>query len=77
VKRIESVARVSSPARKRELDSMGGRIVEMLTAAAEMAEADIEHEFETLCQKLVASLDALREAVVHANLILDGLITRN
>jgi hypothetical protein len=39
-----------------------------------MAEADMEHEFETLYQRLVASLDALREAVDHATLVLDGLI---
>ena len=74
VKRIESVARVSPPERRRELDSMGCRIVEILTMATEMAEAEIEYEFETLYQRLVASLDALREAIANANRALDGLI---
>src|SRR5260221_10675810 len=60
VKRIESVGRVAPLEQNRELDSRGRRIVERLTAATEMAEADLEHEFETLCQRLVARLDALR-----------------
>jgi hypothetical protein len=33
---------------------MGRRIVEMLTAATEMAEADIEHEFEGIIAKQLA-----------------------
>jgi len=74
VKRIDSAASVSPRARKRELQSMAKRLVERLAKATEMAGAEIEHEFETLCHRLIASIDALREAVAHANRVLDRLI---
>jgi hypothetical protein len=73
VKRIESVASVASRPRKRELRSMAKRLVDRLTNATEIAETDIEYEFETLYQRLVASLDGLREAVAHGNRVIEGL----
>lgn len=77
VNRIESVASASPLARKRALRSLAKQLVERLTKATAIAEEDIEHEFETLYQRLVASIDALREAIAQANRVLDGLIKRN
>jgi hypothetical protein len=68
---------IGSNTKNVELQSMAKRLVERLTKATAMAEVDIEHEFETLYQRLVASLDGLREAVAHANRVLDRFVKKN